>query len=107
MAEGFEIVGPAPNVRQAIALLEKNEVCVAILDVNLGKEKSFPVADALSEYNIPHLFVTGYLERDLPAQFADRPILSKPVDPQQLQGVLKQFLKCGSMRRSTASETNE
>lgn len=106
-AEGFEIVGPAPNVRQAIALLENNDVRIAIFDVNLGKEKSFPVADALTECNIPLLFVTGYLDRDLPPHFAGRPILSKPVDPQRLQEVLKQLLKCGSMRRSTASETNE
>jgi DNA-binding response OmpR family regulator len=52
-AEGLEVVGPAPNVRQAFALLENNDVCLAILDVNLGKEKSFPVAHALAERNIP------------------------------------------------------
>jgi DNA-binding response OmpR family regulator len=95
-AEGFEIVGPAPNVHRAITLLENNDVCVAILDVNLGKEKSFPVADALAEGNIPLLFVTGYLDRDLPPQFAGRPLLSKPVDFRQLQGVLQQLLNPAS-----------
>jgi DNA-binding response OmpR family regulator len=95
-AQGLEVVGPAPNVRQAFALLENNDVCLAILDVNLGKEKSFPVAHALAERNIPLLFVTGYLDRDLPPQFAGRPLLSKPVDPQQLHGVIKQLLNPAS-----------
>lgn len=48
------------NLAQAEQALQKQAPQIAILDVNISGELSFPVADLLNERNIPIVFVTGY-----------------------------------------------
>ena len=58
---GAVVVGPAPSVAQALALIETEPaIDAAILDVNLGGEMAFPVADALQRRDCPFVFTTGY-----------------------------------------------
>jgi DNA-binding response OmpR family regulator len=87
---GYDPVGPVPTVRQALALLENQLVDGAVLDVSLGSgEKSFPIAIVLRDRNIPFLFVSGYQERDLPAEFAGIPICAKPYTDDALREKLR------------------
>jgi CheY-like chemotaxis protein len=59
--EGATVVGPAPSVRRAFYLLEATaDLDGAVLDMTLGEEKVFPVADALQAKGIPFVFTTGY-----------------------------------------------
>src|SRR3712207_8803154 len=44
---GAEIVGPAPDVESAAALLSQRPVDWAVLDINLQGEMVYPVAEAL------------------------------------------------------------
>jgi DNA-binding response OmpR family regulator len=86
---GFEPAGPVPTVRQALALINDESIGAAILDVNLGSgEKSFPIAEALKNKSIPFLFVSGYQERDLPAEFAGVVICPKPYTEDTLRRAL-------------------
>jgi two-component SAPR family response regulator len=66
----------------------------AVLDVNLGGEKVFPLAVALEDRGIPFVFATGYgaVECD---RFANAPLLHKPVDPGALAPVIDRFGKRG------------
>lgn len=90
---GYEPVGPVPTVRQAMALIEENQVAAAVLDVSLGSgEKSYPIARVLQSKNIPYLFVSGYQERDLPSEFADIPICPKPYTQEALRDKLSALL---------------
>ncbi len=73
-----EIVGPAMNVRQAMKLAEEAEIDVAILDVNLNGESSFPVATLLTSRGVPIVFSSGYGSQGLPTEWQDRPTLPKP-----------------------------
>jgi CheY-like chemotaxis protein len=51
---GAVVLDPAPSVRRAIEVLQEDrEVHGAVLDVNLGGEMVFPVADALALRGIP------------------------------------------------------
>lgn len=78
-AVGCEVVGPAPDVRQALALLAQISVDAAVMDINLGDEEVFPVAEALQGENKPFLFLTGYSNPHLfPAAFQHVPSLEKP-----------------------------
>ena len=77
-AAGAEVVGPAPDVRTALALLAKREVDAAVLDKNLADETADPVADVLAARNVPFVFVTGYDSNDIPGRHGERPILGKP-----------------------------
>ncbi|HEX4893384.1 MAG TPA: response regulator [Hyphomicrobiaceae bacterium] len=76
---GFAVVGPAFKLSEGLELAADAAVDVALLDVNLGKETSAPVAGRLRDRNIPFLFTTGYSDQALiPPDLQDVPRLSKP-----------------------------
>lgn len=81
---GCITVGPAARVSAALALMDTRAVDLAVLDVNLGGEKVFPVADRLAERGVPFLFSTGYGVAGLERRHQGRPVLPKPFDPDQL-----------------------
>lgn len=49
---GFEVLGPASSVQDALDLLEAARPHAAVLDVHLGREKVTPVALELSPFPI-------------------------------------------------------
>lgn len=78
---GAEVVGPVPTVEQALALLDSGTPPNgAILDVNLGGEPVYPLADELIERGVPMIFTTGYDPNTLPARFAHVPKCGKPIN---------------------------
>lgn len=86
---GVGLVITASTVSQALAAIERQPPAFALLDVNLGGETSFAVAERLAESKIPFAFVTGYGERiDFPAAFADAPRVCKPHGAGALRAVL-------------------
>jgi CheY-like chemotaxis protein len=60
----------------------------AVLDVNLGGQPSFPVAEALAEAGKSFAFSTGYGPGSLPEAWRDRPVLSKPFGAADVAKVL-------------------
>jgi DNA-binding response OmpR family regulator len=58
---GFEIVGPVARLRDAVSMAEAEAgLTMSVLDVNLARESSWPVARVLKARQIPFVFVTGY-----------------------------------------------
>ena len=74
---GCESVTAAATVAQALALIEANSFDVAMLDMNLGGDRSYPVADALAARGVPFAFATGYGGHTLDG-YGERPMLKKP-----------------------------
>jgi CheY-like chemotaxis protein len=88
---GCEVVCSASSVDQAMAWLRAGgQLDAALLDVNLGGEAVFPVAEALIGRGAPFAFNTGYGEAPDP-RFRDAPLLSKPIRIERLVAVLKSF----------------
>ncbi|HVN01147.1 MAG TPA: response regulator [Caulobacteraceae bacterium] len=88
---GCEVVLSAAGVGQALAWIEAGgEADAALLDVNLGGEAVFPVAEALARRGVPFAFTTGYGEAHDP-RFRGAPLLSKPIKPDRLEDVLAKF----------------
>jgi CheY-like chemotaxis protein len=79
VAAGAEIAGPAASAAEALPLIDARQVNLAVLDINLKGEMSFVIADALAARGIPFIFATGYDHKSVPARFADRALLQKPV----------------------------
>ena len=85
---GCIVMGPIPRLREALDAAHHDDCDAAVLDVNLAGERINPVADALSERNVPFLFVTGYGASALPSEYAERPRLCKPFRMAELLGAL-------------------
>jgi CheY-like chemotaxis protein len=75
---GCEVVGPAASLEEAQRIIESGLPDAAVLDVNLGREKVFAVADALADRGIPFVFITGYEPEILPPRHSHRPTAVKP-----------------------------
>lgn len=76
---GAERVQIGNDVREALRLIALDPPGFAVLDVNLGDETSFAVADRLREAGIPFVFATGYGDAaDLPPVHRDRVVVKKP-----------------------------
>lgn len=74
---GCTLAGSAATMEEAWRLAE-GEFDVAILDVNIGAEPIFPLADAIRDRGAPIIFATGSLPDSLPERFSDCPVLEKP-----------------------------
>ena len=81
---GYDTVGPFNRVDQAVAAVECEQLDAAVLDVNLGGDKVFPVAVALSEKNVPFIFLTGYASLQLPEEYRTAVVLAKPFQDQHV-----------------------
>jgi CheY-like chemotaxis protein len=91
---GCTVAGVAATVAEALLNLSNgSSVDAAILDVNLGGEKIYPVADILSKRCVPFVFSTGYGPADLLQRYPDSRLLHKPYRPEALAEVLLGFVR--------------
>ena len=74
---GADVVSIAPSVATALKAMEDHTIDIACLDVHLGSETSFPIADALAMRGIPFVFVSAYDAAALPPVHRHRPFVSK------------------------------
>jgi len=91
---GCIVMGPVARVPEALDAVDHDDYDAAVLDVNLAGERINPVADALSERDVPFMFVTGYGASALPREYAERPHIGKPFRIAELLGMLSSILKC-------------
>src|SRR3954470_24551689 len=92
---GYQVIGPVSRVAPALRLIEEHDLDAAVLDVSLATEASFPIAHSLAAGSIPFIFVTGYVNADLPVDFKGRPILNKPIEETALISLLERLLGQG------------
>jgi CheY-like chemotaxis protein len=89
---GCEPVGPATNVPRALELISKQQVEVAVLDLNLDGKDTYAIADALRQKRVPFIFATGYGSAGLREDYRDRPVLQKPFQSRDLETALTEAL---------------
>lgn len=85
---GCHVVGPAARLDEAIELTKGAEIDCAVLDVNLGGQPIFPLADILRERGVPIAFATGYGDAGLREADRGTPVLQKPFREGDLARVL-------------------
>ena len=89
---GVEVVGPASQMDTAVALARSAEIEAAVLDINIGGQLTYPVADILKGRGIPVIFATGYGSTALPERFRGTPTLHKPFDRSRFEEVMQAAL---------------
>ncbi|GFE63960.1 response regulator [Litoreibacter roseus] len=90
---GATVVGPFQSVSTALEGISSvsEQLDLALLDVDLSGKSSFPVAQRLTELDIPFLFATGFGRRAL-AEYPSIPILEKPFTDDELFDALVAIL---------------
>ena len=107
---GLTVVGPFSRLSEAMIAAVHENIDGGIIDVNLGGEFVYPVADVLVAREIPFVFVTGYGVESIEGRFGHVPIIKKPVQRQALQKIFvpidgEQAIKVASHRSSTGRES--
>lgn len=88
---GHEVVGVLSDLPSALGHVQAEAAGfdVAVLDVNLAGQPSFPIADALADAGKAFVFSTGYGRDGLPGPWRDRPLLAKPFGAQNVAEALR------------------
>ena len=89
---GYQVIGPAPRMNEAIELAKDAEIDFAVLDINVAGIKSFPVADILRGRNIPFVFASGYGSDGLEDGYRQETILRKPYELQDLEQAIAEVI---------------
>jgi CheY-like chemotaxis protein len=86
---GFFVVGPVTTLSEAVSVARSQHFDGAILDVNMGTDFVYPLAELLKEQEVPFIFVTGYASETVDARFSDVVALQKPIDQERLSRALR------------------
>lgn len=90
---GYEVVGPAGTIEEALQLIDTAPFDVALVDANVRGRQVGGIAEALAAKQIPFAFATGYGRSALPAAFQERRILAKPFGHEELLATVAALLK--------------
>jgi CheY-like chemotaxis protein len=88
---GFDIMGPAFSADEAMELIGTGRPDAAILDVDLGRETSFHLAEHLKKKRVPLVFCTG-VETECPESLKDVPVLVKPHVQEKIAELLRDMM---------------
>ncbi|MFN3608828.1 MAG: response regulator [Hyphomonas sp.] len=89
---GCATISSAGTVARALVLVDGEHFDLAMLDMNLSGQTSYPIADALAVHNVPFVFLTGYSDDRLAERFSNRPVLKKPYSARELGAALAKLL---------------
>lgn len=88
---GCEVIGPAGNLDKAMSLADSETLDAAVLDINLGETRSWPVAHKLADAGIPLVLASGYSRIEVDSRFEGAPLLAKPVQERDLKRALERI----------------
>ncbi len=102
-AAGVNVIGPMPSLDEAVAFLRSGETIEgAVLDINLGGQLVFPLADELERRGIPFIFATGYEPDIIPTRHAGKVLLRKPLEEDVIVATLSHATRPQQVTRETA-----
>ena len=91
---GAYVVGPITDLAGALAQVQDGGFDLAVLDINLHGETSYPLADDLLILQVPFLFATAYSTCQIPPDYRHLPRIEKPYSARALlAGVAGLILK--------------
>lgn len=85
---GHEVVGLAGRLEEALALAQRVEADVAVVDLNLGGRHTYPVAEVLRRREIPFIFATGYGAAGVREEWRGQIVVQKPFEPDELDAAI-------------------
>ena len=89
---GAQVIGPCRTEDAAQAELKRASPDAVLLDVRLGPQPSFALAEQVAGRALPFLFITGLAPDVIPAGYKNVPRLAKPVSPRKVVEAVAQLL---------------
>ena len=86
------VVGPCGTVAAALLAARTETFDLAVLDVNLNGLRVYPVAELLSDRNIPFVFLSGYGDGAIPLGRDTWKVCGKPFRINDLVAMLEQAM---------------
>jgi DNA-binding response OmpR family regulator len=84
------VIGPTHTLEDALRVASTQEIDAALLDLNLGTQGIYPVAQELARRSVPFILVTGQAHLEgFPPLLRSAPLLVKPFTIQQLEDRMK------------------
>src|SRR3546814_11179874 len=84
---GYPEPAQAAAFDEALVIVDVGPVAAALIDINLGETKGWPVADALAERGIPFAFTSGGGDA-IPPVHAHRRLVTKPFRLREIEPML-------------------
>ena len=97
------VVGPFSSVGGALGPAQHADIGFALLDVNVGGAKIYPVAEVLDARRIPFLFLSGYGSEAVPDERPEWRVCSKPFNTAFLG---KMMIEQMNLKRQKAALTD-
>lgn len=88
---GCIVAASVARIDQALRMIETETFDGAILDVNIGGQTSYAVADALQARGVPFVFSTGYGASGIRPEYRASPVLQKPFGASDLERALRRL----------------
>ncbi len=76
---GAQVLGPIASLSDAMTMIDRGDLDVAVIDLNLHDKLAYPIADELRRPQIPFIFATGQNAKSIPDRFSDVPCWQKPL----------------------------
>jgi CRP-like cAMP-binding protein len=87
---GYAVAGAAPSVERGLALIARDAIDGAVLDIDLAGTPSFPMCRALAAKGLPFLFLSAYSANTVvPDEFSKALHLTKPLVAADLKSALQ------------------
>ena len=87
------LVTHADTLEQAMESVARERFDAAVLDVNLGEDEVYPVAERLRAMAVPFFFASARGAAGLSHAFRDHPIVPKPYRIDQIEAMLEAALR--------------
>lgn len=85
---GHRVVANCASMDEAETAVAAGAFNLAIVDVNIGTDPIFPIADRLIAAGVPLVFATGSSSASLPEKYRGFPVLEKPYAFSAVEAVL-------------------
>jgi CheY-like chemotaxis protein len=90
---GHKVIATSGRMPDASKLVSDAVADLAILDVNLNGEETYPLADSLAARAIPFIFATGYGSSGIKAEWSGVPVLQKPFQSRELVEAINRVIR--------------
>ena len=90
---GCEVEGPLPDVSAAMLSYQKRKPDLAILDIGLGKDNVFPLAEKLMAEDVKVIFHSSlFSPEEVAARFPEAVLVQKPCPPSTMLATMHRVL---------------